>query len=199
MTATPFAPSAAGTDLSDLDLFVAGPPWAAFDSLRQGAPVHWNPEQAPNHGFWSITRHRDVVAVTRDEETFSSQVGATNLEELDAAQLDIRRSMLETDGARHFALRRLLQRDFSARALAPYETFLRGLTATTLDAALTKGGHGALPIDFVREVSADFRSGCCCACSGCRTTMPVSSSPGATGWWATPTRTRPTSCSTRRQ
>jgi cytochrome P450 len=156
MTATPFAPSAAGTDLSDLDLFVAGPPWAAFDSLRQGAPVHWNPEQAPNHGFWSITRHRDVVAVTRDEETFSSQVGATNLEELDAAQLDIRRSMLETDGARHFALRRLLQRDFSARALAPYETFLRGLTATTLDAALTKGGHGALPIDFVREVSADF-------------------------------------------
>ncbi len=151
MTLTPFAPSAAETDLSDLDVFAAGPPWAAFDALRREAPCHWNPEPAPNHGFWSITRHADIVAVTRDEETFSSQIGAVNLEELNAEQLEVRRSMLETDGARHFALRRLLQRDFSARALAPYETFLRGLTATTLDAALARR-----EFDFVSAVSADF-------------------------------------------
>jgi cytochrome P450 len=140
-----------GLDLSDLDLFAGGPPWAAFEALRAQAPFNWNPEAAPNHGFWSVTRHADIVAVTRDEETFSSEVGAVNLEELDAEQLQIRKSMLETDGARHFALRRLLQRDFSARSLAPYETFLRGLTATTLDAALARR-----EFDFVREVSADF-------------------------------------------
>ena len=151
MTLTPLAPSAAETDLSDLGVFAAGPPWAAFDALRREAPCHWNPEPAPNHGFWSITRHADIVAVTRDEETFSSQIGAVNLEELNAEQLEVRRSMLETDGARHFALRRLLQRDFSARALAPYETFLRGLTATTLDAALARR-----EFDFVSAVSADF-------------------------------------------
>ena len=80
MTATPLAPSAAETDLSDLDLFAAGPPWAAFDTLRHQAPVHWNPESKPNHGFWSITRHADIVAVTRDEATFSSEVAAANLE-----------------------------------------------------------------------------------------------------------------------
>ena len=147
MTATPVA----ATDLSNLDLFVDGPPWAAFDALRRDDPVHFNPEAPPNKGFWSITRHADIVAVTRDEATFSSEIGAVNLEELDADQLEIRRSMLETDGARHFALRRLLQRDFSARALAPYETFLRGLTATTLDAALPR--H---EFDFVAQVSADF-------------------------------------------
>jgi len=151
MTAIPLAPSAAGTDLSDVGLFAGGPPWAAFDALRREAPCHWNPEPAPNHGFWSVTRHADIVAVARDEETFSSERGAVNLEELDPGQLEIRKSMLETDGARHFALRRLLQRDFSARSLAPYETFLRGLTATTLDAALAKR-----EFDFVREVSADF-------------------------------------------
>jgi cytochrome P450 len=147
MTASPVA----ATDLSNLDLFVDGPPWAAFDALRRDDPVHFNPEAPPNKGFWSITRHADIVAVTRDEATFSSEIGAVNLEELDADQLEIRRSMLETDGARHFALRRLLQRDFSARALAPYETFLRGLTATTLDAALPR--H---EFDFVAQVSADF-------------------------------------------
>jgi len=150
MTASPET-AGVDTDLSDLDLFTAGPPWAAFDALRRQDPCHFNPERAPNKGFWSITRHADIVAVTRDEATFSSEIGAVNLEELDADQLEIRRSMLETDGARHFALRRLLQRDFSARALAPFETFLRGLTATTLDAALPRR-----EFDFVSEVSADF-------------------------------------------
>ncbi len=151
MTSTPLVPSAAQTDLSDLDLFLDGPPWAAFDALRRDEPCHWNAEREPNHGFWSLTRHADIVQVTRDELTFSSETGAVNLEELDEGQLEVRKSMLETDGARHFALRRLLQRDFSARALGQYETFLRGLTASTLDAALPKGD-----IDFVQEISADF-------------------------------------------
>lgn len=154
-TTTPAPTSAADTDLADLDLFRSGPPWAAFDALRRDDPCHFNPEPGGNRGFWSLTRHADIVNASRDEETFSSEIGAVNLEELDADQLEIRKSMLETDGARHFALRRLLQRDFSARSLAQYETFLRGLTATTLDAALTKAsGEGG--IDFVREVSADF-------------------------------------------
>ncbi len=59
--------------------------------------------------------------------------------------------MLETDGARHWALRRLLQREFTARALAGYETFLRGLTAVTLDAAFEQS-----EFDFVKCVSADY-------------------------------------------
>jgi cytochrome P450 len=152
MTATTDQPAAPSqVDLADLDLFADGPPWAAFDELRAGDPCHWNPEPAPNRGFWALTRHADIVSVSRDEATFSSEIGAVNLEELDAEQLEIRKSMLETDGTRHFALRRLLQRDFSARALAPFETFLRGLTATTLDAALA-----ADEFDFVSEVSADY-------------------------------------------
>ena len=138
-------------DLANLDSFADSTPWEMFETLRRDAPVHWNPEPAPNKGFWNITRHADIVAVGRDEELFSSERGAVGLEELDAEQLEIRKSMLETDGVRHFALRRLLQRDFGARSLRVYEEFLRGLTATTLDNALPKG-----EFDFVKEVSADF-------------------------------------------
>jgi cytochrome P450 len=58
---------------------------------------------------------------------------------------------LETDGSRHRALRRLLQGQFTPQAVSVYETFLRGLTATTLDNALAKG-----TFDFVTEVAADF-------------------------------------------
>ncbi|MDQ1606254.1 MAG: hypothetical protein QOJ18_621, partial [Microbacteriaceae bacterium] len=72
-------------------------------------------------------------------------------EELDADQIEARKSMLETDGVRHRALRRLMQGEFTPKAVVGYETFLRGLTATTLDAAFAKG-----EFDFVAEVAADF-------------------------------------------
>ena len=138
-------------DLSDLDVFERNGAWPLFDVLRDQEPLHWNPEPSPNHGFWALTRHADVAAVTRDEETFSSEAGGANLEELDEEQIEVRKSMLETDGARHWALRRLLQHQFTPRGLVGYEAFLRGLTRTTIDAALAKG-----EFDFVKEVSADF-------------------------------------------
>lgn len=142
--------SASSINLADLDLFENGAPWAAFQTLREESPVHWNEEEAPNHGFWAITRYHDIVGVLRDAETFTSE-RFTNLEELDPEQEEARRSLLETDGTRHRALRRLLQGQFTPPAVAKYETFLRGLTATTLDAAFAKGSF-----DFVSEVSADF-------------------------------------------
>ena len=120
-------------------------------SCAPKTPVHWNVEEAPNHGFWSVMAYRDIVEVLRDTDTYSSEIGAVSLEELDERQMDIRRSMLETDGERHRALRKLLQPEFTPRALADYETFLRGLTATTLDNALPQG-----EFDFVAEVAADF-------------------------------------------
>ena len=137
-------------DLSNLDLFESGAPWPVFAELRDSDPLHWSDEDSPNHGFWSVTRYHDIVRVLRDPETFTSE-RFTNLEEVDAEQEQARRSLLETDGARHRALRRLLQGQFTPAAVAHYETFLRGLTATTLDNAFAQG-----EFDFVREVASDF-------------------------------------------
>lgn len=142
---------AAARDLTDLDVFEQNRAWPLFDDLRENEPLHWNDEDSPNHGFWSVTRHADIVTVTRDEDTFSSEVGGANLEELDDEQIEVRKSMLETDGVRHWALRRLLQHEFTPRGLAGYEVFLRGLTRTTVDRALAQD-----QFDFVHEVSADF-------------------------------------------
>ena len=137
-------------DLSNLDLFESGAPWPVFAELRDSDPLHWSDEDSPNHGFWSVTRYHDIVRVLRDPETFTSE-RFTNLEEVDAEQEQARRSLLETDGARHRALRRLLQGQFTPAAVAHYETFLRGLTATTLDNAFAQD-----EFDFVREVASDF-------------------------------------------
>jgi cytochrome P450 len=136
--------------LADLDIFEKGAPWSLFEQLRKNDPVHWNEEEKPNSGFYSVTRFHDIVKVLRDPDTFTSE-RFTNLEEVDAEQEEARRSLLETDGSRHRALRRLLQGQFTPQAVARYETFLRGLTATTLDKAFAKG-----EFDFVEEVAADF-------------------------------------------
>jgi len=137
-------------NLANPDVFANGAPWSLFEELRKNSPIHWSEEEKPNSGFYSVTRFHDIVKVLRDAETFTSE-RFTNLEEVDAEQEEARRSLLETDGNRHRALRRLLQGQFTPQAVAKYETFLRGITATTLDNAFAKGSF-----DFVQEVAADF-------------------------------------------
>lgn len=137
-------------NLADLDLFQNGAPWAAFEEIRRNTPAHFSDEGADGSGFWSATRYHDIVKVLRDSETFTSE-RFTNLEEVTPEQEEARRSLLETDGARHRAMRRLIQFEFTPVAVARYENFLRGLTASTLDKAFAKG-----EFDFVEDVAADF-------------------------------------------
>ena len=138
-------------DLTDLDAFARNEGWAMFDTLRREDPVHWTDEGDFGSGFWAVTRHEDVCAVDKDPETFTS-TRFVNLEEVDDDLMDIRRSLLETDGPRHRALRKLIHREFSAgNLMRNYEDFLRGLTRQTVDEAL-----GSSEFDFVQRVSADF-------------------------------------------
>ncbi len=90
-------------DLADLDRFTDGiTPWRMFHTLRHEDPVHWQPEEAPNSGFWAVTRHADIARVDRDAETFTS-TRFVNLEEVDDDQIKKRASILELDGVRHRA------------------------------------------------------------------------------------------------
>jgi cytochrome P450 len=138
-------------DLTDLDAFGRNEGWAMFDTLRAEDPVHWTPEAPPNSGFWAVTKYEDIWTVDRDPETFTS-TKYVNLEEVDDDLMDLRRSMLETDGPRHRALRKLIQREFSPGPLTRnYEAFLRDLTNVTIDNALQNS-----EFDFVEKISADF-------------------------------------------
>ena len=86
-------------------------------------------------------------------ETSSRRRRHVNLEKVDDdPDGPRRRSPLKTDGLRHRALRKLIQREFSQGPLArKYEEFLRGLTKVTVDKALQN-----TEFDFVEKVSADF-------------------------------------------
>jgi cytochrome P450 len=140
-----------GIDLQDPDNYVEEVPFAWFDRLREEAPVVWHPEPAPNAGFWSVTRYDDLTAVHMDWQTYSSELGAVSLEELDPEQLAIRRSMLETDPPRHTELRKICSKRFSARGVGQYEDWIREVARGVLDRALPLG-----EFDFVSEISREL-------------------------------------------
>ena len=141
-----------GIDLANPDNFVEGVPFEWFRRLRQEAPVAWHREPGPNAGFWAVTRYDDLVSIHMDWATFSSEIGAVSLEELDPEQLDIRRSMLETDPPRHTKLRSICAKRFSARGVGRYEDWIRDVARDVLDAALA----GDETFDFVGAISREL-------------------------------------------
>lgn len=167
-----------GATLDDIDLvnpdsYVDGVPFAWFDHLREQAPVSWQPEPAPNAGFWAVTRYDDLTTVHMDWETYSSELGAVALEELDDEQLEVRKSMLETDPPRHTELRKICSKRFSARGVGKYEDWIRDVARSVLDDALPQGGF-----DFVSEISRDLPIRFLCSIF----TVPQDDAPQLISW-----------------
>ncbi len=138
-------------DLVNPDNYVERIPFEWFDYLRANHPVYWHEESPPNHGFWAVTRHEDIVKVHMDWRTFSSEKGAVSLEELTPEQIEIRKSMLETDPPRHRFLRDVCKRWFTPKGVGRYEEFIREVARGVLDRALPLG-----EFDFVVEVSREL-------------------------------------------
>jgi cytochrome P450 len=131
----------------DNDAFAERVPHETFALMRDEAPVHWY-DWEHGKGFWCITRYDDVVAVMKDWRSFSSETGATALEDLDRDQIDARKSMLDTDPPKHSSLRAIVNKGFTPRAVAAYEDLLRELTDRILDETLPLG-----EFDFIERVA----------------------------------------------
>jgi cytochrome P450 len=160
-------------DLANPDSYVDGVPFAWFDHLREHAPVSWQREPAPNAGFWAVTRYDDLTAVHMDWETYSSELGAVALEELDEEQLEVRKSMLETDPPRHTDLRKICSKRFSGRSVGKYEDWIRDVARSVLDEALPQGGF-----DFVSAISRDLPIRFLCSIF----TVPQDDAPQLIAW-----------------
>jgi hypothetical protein len=51
-------------DIASHDLYEVAVPHDGFRRLRAEDPVHWHPWGWRHGGFWAITKHADVVAVS---------------------------------------------------------------------------------------------------------------------------------------
>ena len=134
----------APVDLTDLDMWARGVPYAEFARLRRDAPVAWFDEPAPNSGFWSVHGYQDIVSASRNVAEFSSARGVS-FEEPTDEDMAARLTIIDMDPPEHTTLRKVMSGSFSQRAVAVYEHFVTELTERVLDAALgglTGGASG---------------------------------------------------------
>jgi len=123
--------------------FYAGDPFPAFRRLRTEAPIHWH----ATPGFWAVTRHEDVVAVSRDPATFCSSRGIL-LSDLERPIMP-RQSIIYIDPPEHAKYRKLVQPVFSPGRLRALEQRIAALVHELID-----GIEAGQVIDFVDAFAA---------------------------------------------
>jgi cholest-4-en-3-one 26-monooxygenase len=138
-------------NLLDRDVFARGVPHAWFTFLRHNDPIYRHPEPR-GPGFWVLSKHADVRAISRDPATYSSNP-VSPLEELETpatgdpgAQV-----LIMMDPPEHTKYRRLVNRGFTPRTTKMLEPHVRELAVRILDQAISKGS-----CDFVTDVAADL-------------------------------------------
>jgi cytochrome P450 len=136
-------------DLTSHDTFVRSVPHAAFARMRREEPVAWVGEP-DGSGFWALTKHADVAAVSRDHRRFTAARGI-RIEQMSPDELEARRTMMEFDPPEHARLRRLVQPGFTPKVVATYEAAFRLLAGHVLDRVLPLG-----EFDFVTEIAREL-------------------------------------------
>ncbi|HUA04475.1 MAG TPA: cytochrome P450 [Solirubrobacteraceae bacterium] len=121
--------------VSELERWRDGPPHDLFRQLRSGCPVHWTdsiPDYPGEPGFWSVTRPDDVHAVSRDWQTYSSELGG--ITSVGVFPLELIRSMfIGMDPPRHDRLKMLFQAGFTPKRIAAHESAIRAIVVEVLD------------------------------------------------------------------
>src|SRR6185437_9021941 len=123
-------------ELTQRELWLNGPPQEAFKEMRGKCPVHWTesfeelPEEA---GFWSVTTAEDIHAVSRDWETYSSELGGV-VAAAAGFPIELARAMfIGMDPPNHDRLKALFQRGFTPKRIADHEDAIRAITIRVLD------------------------------------------------------------------
>lgn len=152
----------AGFDLTDPDVNLVAVPHEEFALRRRTAPVAWveqTPEaragMAGGTGYWAVTKHEDVLAVSKNGAVFSSwENGAiirlpetTTRESVEMTRVVI----INQDAPEHTQTRRIISRGFTPRAVSALEDGMRERARRVVAEAVAQGGG-----DFVQQIAAQL-------------------------------------------
>ena len=99
MTATDLF--AAGFDFTDPDLNEKSVPYDDFRLARQNSPIHWIEQpselrsgfaEESGTGYWAVTRHKDVSAISKDSKNWSTSENGAIIRfpgEMDRGQIEL--------------------------------------------------------------------------------------------------------------
>ena len=142
-------------ELDKWETFINGQPFDIFKRLREEAPIYWHEESLDfEPGFWALTKHEDIVRVSKDPMTFSSAVGGHLMTMGDPEVVDpsavaaIIGNMIGMDPPDHQIYRKMVAPSFTPKAIRTLEGDMRLKIRELLENVEDKG-----EFNFVTEIS----------------------------------------------
>jgi cytochrome P450 len=135
---------------------VIADPYAYYGRLRDEDPVHWN----ETYALWVITRHDDLVWLTRRHELFSSAVFKNDprpaypaIDESDLGLYEYVRhyqgdQFIQHDRPEHLDMRRIVHGYFTPKSMEAWRPFVVNAVKQLLDEAEEKGS-----MDVMRDLA----------------------------------------------
>jgi cholest-4-en-3-one 26-monooxygenase len=138
-------------DIQSNDIYVDGPPFEKFAWLRDNAPALRHPgmNDLDVEWFWALTRHADVVEVSRQFQTYSSERNGVLLMERD--NMEETRLLTDIDPPEHTRMRGLVNRGFTPRAIKLMSDNYIAVTEQLVAEAIEEGR-----VEFVTKVAAEL-------------------------------------------
>jgi cholest-4-en-3-one 26-monooxygenase len=138
-------------DIQSNDIYVDGPPFEKFAWLRDNAPALRHPgmNDLDVEWFWALTRHADVVEVSRQFQTYSSERNGVLLMERD--NMEETRLLTDIDPPEHTRMRGLVNRGFTPRAIKLMSDNYIAVTEQLVGEAVEQGD-----VEFVTKVAAEL-------------------------------------------
>ena len=142
-------------ELDKWETFIDGQPFDTFKRLRKEAPIYWHEESLDfEPGFWALTKHEDIIKVSKDPLTFSSAVGGHLMTMGDPEVVDpsavaaIIGNMIGMDPPDHQIYRKMVAPRFTPKAIRALEVDMRAKIKELLENVEGKG-----EFNFVTEIS----------------------------------------------
>ena len=135
---------------------VMNDPYTYYGMLRDEDPVHWN----ELYELWLITRHDDLVWLTRNHELFSSATFLNDPrpaypaiyesdEEIYRAACNYQGQMfIQKDRPDHLAMRKVVHRYFTPKSMEEWRPLVISATNQLLDEAESK-----TEVDLMRDLA----------------------------------------------
>ena len=162
MTATDLLPQ--GFDFTDPDVNQKAIPHEEFRAARRSRPIVWVEQDArwrsgfaeeSGTGYFAITRHEDVAAISKNSKDWSTYENGAIIRfpnEMAREQIELQRVILiNQDPPEHTQTRQIVSRGFTPRSIAELETMMVERAATIVQAAAARGTG-----NFVEDIAAEL-------------------------------------------
>lgn len=162
MTATDVIP--AGFDFTDPGTNEQNIPHEEFMALRLKAPIFWVEQragafdgmsEASGNGYWAVSKHADVAAISKDSKRWSSAENGAIIrfqEGMLRDMVELQRVMIiNQDAPEHTLMRQIVARGFTPRAINALEDMMKQRAEKIVRDALERGSG-----NFVEEVAAEL-------------------------------------------